>query len=503
MNSIIFRLVYLIFCPFLIFSQDYKLNYSPLRNYSPDTSIINQLNSSYKNSVNALAIQRKDVRKEVAANINQLSDYINAIQDEGRLMYKDSLSKYAQSITNNIISKNPGYFSDAYKTFVFRTSVANAASFGQRVILINLELILKLNTEEELAFIICHELSHDIKKHVINGIIKRSELLLDKDLQKEIRQAKSQDYNSSLKMEELYYKYLARTTEHSRLNELEADSLGLQLFANAGYMASTSLRTMQRLDSIDGSVFKNALQVKSIFNFKNFPFKPVWLEYEADAPWASNLDSLYRMPDSLKTHPDCKVRKERLEKILKISLPESTAEKNKSTFAFYKEMALFEKAEYLINSEQFGLAMYYCLQLQQKYPDNDYLKTSVSYCLYEIYSALVDHTFSNAVDFPDKKFSAPYNEYLKFLHNISSSSLKDITKNHFMDRVMYLDKSEYNAFAYSLVKSLETDDKNRPQLYNEFESVYNNTYYCKILQRKLKSPAIMTSEKTNKKNKKK
>ena len=149
----IFPLIFIVFFCYNIRCQNYRFNYSPLRNYSPDSTIINEINTSYKTHLNSLSIQKKDLLKEVGYAINGLSDYLNDLYNEGLLMAKDTLSNYVQRITNNIILKNPAYFNSPYKVFIYRTTVANAASFGQNVILLNLELIMKLNSEEEMAFI--------------------------------------------------------------------------------------------------------------------------------------------------------------------------------------------------------------------------------------------------------------------------------------------------------------------------------------------------------------
>lgn len=480
------------------YAQSYNRNYLPLREYAPDNVAIYEIAQSYKAELRSLNIEKKQILTEVEKSLTELGDFLKELHAQHLLMATDTLSKYVQELTNGIILKNPNYFSSGYNVFIYRTGVANAASYGQNVILINLELLIKLDNEEELAFVICHELGHDLQKHVINRIIKRSELLFDKSLQNEMKAARSQEYNSSQTMADLYYKYLARSTEHSRVNELEADSLGLKLFIRSGYTPAWALATIQRLDSIDSPTFTTPLALNTIFNFKNFPFKTVWLEFEADAPWASVMDSLYKTPDSLKTHPDCQIRRDKLAAIIKRQPPAAGTRKIERDYLAYKEMALFEKVEHLITRERYGLALYYSLQMLQKYPANDYLKTSAAYCLFEIYSALVNHSFMAVVDMPNNDYPKAYNDFLKFIHNLSGSSLREITKNYFSDHVAPLTNCEYTAFTDILIKSLDTPAENRPQLCQEFASSYKNSYYNAQLTKSLIIPRTPKNEKTKK-----
>lgn len=348
-------------------------------------------------------------------------------------------------------------------------------------------MICKLSSEAEIAFIICHEIAHDIEEHVENGIKKRYEVLYDKKNQKEIKQATDQDYNRNKSTEAVYNKILSQFGEHSRENETAADSIGIELFSRAGYSPKDGVKAIINLDSIDNPLFYSPIDFNSFFNLNGFSFDQEWLNPEkGTALWESTIE--YKTPDSLKTHPDCKYRAESLERIIKnnnlehFATPQAT-----SNYEYIKTISTFEYIEHAIKYGSYSYALYCAIELQQKFKNNNYLKCIVGNCLYEIYVAQVNHRFSENVDFPNKKFPKAYNQLLYFLHNTNSSIFKELYLSYYNQHITPLKNNEYADYIGLIING---DDKKKEAFLMDiksFETTYQKSYYQKQLTSKLNS----------------
>jgi hypothetical protein len=68
------------------------------------------------------------------------------------------------------------------------TSVSNVSTTVS-----NLGLIGKIETESQLAFIICHEIGHDLLGHVVKGIIKRLDIVQNPEFNARLKKVLQQE----------------------------------------------------------------------------------------------------------------------------------------------------------------------------------------------------------------------------------------------------------------------------------------------------------------------
>ena len=96
------------------------------------------------------------------------------------------------------------------------------------------------------------------------------------------------------------------------------------------------------LDSADYLMFEDTLDLRHYFSFDGYPFKSYWLDTENSAlQWARDT-TLYMIPESLKSHPDCDVRIQRIgelaatdsEQIIVVADEAMVMEKLKDVFQF-------------------------------------------------------------------------------------------------------------------------------------------------------------------------
>ena len=133
----------------------------------------------------------------------------------------------------SISAKNPTYGLENVHTFISRSPQVNAYATDNGNIWITLGLLARIENEAQLAFILCHEAAHFIKKHSYEKVVNASE--------------KALTGNS----DEL------QIHDYSREKELEADSLGLILFQNLGYSNQAIPQVFDLLARCQLSIQKN------------------------------------------------------------------------------------------------------------------------------------------------------------------------------------------------------------------------------------------------------
>ena len=468
-------------------AQTVSDNYTPCRKYRPSKVLLKQITDEYIATAKSFEAKRS-VKKQLDESIKNLSGYLTELDSEKLIMYTDTLSRYLNKIVRRIQDKNSLLNGKTYHVFVYRTTVPNAYNVGEGVILFNLDMISKMKNEAQIAYILCHELGHDIQGHVMEGIQKRIELYSNEEFQKELKNAMKQEYNSVKASEEVYKKFLTKYTEHSREHESAADSMGLILFANAGYSPIESVRQTLLEDSLDLPPFRETLDFSSVFNFKEYPFNKSWLDWDqSSTSLGSNIDSVYMRPDSLRTHPNCKTRANALRRIIKNrNLSENNVTSLEGNFSYFQTIARLEGVELLMKEREYGFALFTILQLLKKSPDNKYLLCAESNCLYEIYHAQLNHEFSRVMDFPDKKNPRSYNEFLMFFQNISGSSLQSIAVNYHKQYVTSIvGKDAFRGYVNVLFASMGKPKKEYPDMVKNYMKEYNDKFYETLLTEKL------------------
>lgn len=129
-----------------------------------------------------------------------------------------------------------------YTVVLLQDKVLNAAALPGGFLLVNRGLLEAMN-DDELAFILGHELSHVMLRHAANRLNVQAASTSVAELQRALG---SQDKSvAALKSDELYLMMMG----HSRQLELEADLYGLLYSVRAGYPAGAAIAAMTRLQA--------------------------------------------------------------------------------------------------------------------------------------------------------------------------------------------------------------------------------------------------------------
>lgn len=365
-------------------------------------------------------------------------NYVVKSFNEDFMMFDDPIQQKLNAVLNKIYEANPQLPREVF-VYGFRSEAPNAVSFGDGTICIMLGLLERLETEDELAFVICHELAHYYQKHSDKRFEELAKLNYDNTLKKQISAVRSSPYRQYSKLKAIFNGLGMSLTRHSRGSENEADSVGLTYFLKTSYNPLAAIRTMQILDKADKGPSQQNIDFKKHFDFKEFPFKPAWISYSKSdivyAPLTEDGDS-----DTLKTHPNCQKRIARLKRQLKVQSLDSAQLTEGVPFTSIADISAFEMINSHDHFKQYGKSLFRALLLMERFPENVYLHAKVPQSLYRIYKAQKDHQ-PPVVDLPNARADENYDRFVTFVHNLRTFELAALSYHYATTR-----KPEYYAY---------------------------------------------------------
>ncbi|MCU0321265.1 MAG: M48 family metalloprotease [Chitinophagaceae bacterium] len=226
---------------------------------------------------------------------------------EGKNFVKEpEIYNYILSIVNEIAVGNPSLMVGNHLLLIDRSSSINAYAMGGNILAVNAGLIAFANTREELAFVIAHELAHNILHHADNSMKEKAAWLTSDEYKKSLEDVLTSKYERYSKLKKVFEGYSFNRSKHSRYFESDADSLAIVLLKNSRIAFSADF--FLRLDSSDMHYklpLKNA--VKDYFTNYNLSFEDSWTQKKSKGLSSRNYSfkDTSSLQDSLKTHPEC------------------------------------------------------------------------------------------------------------------------------------------------------------------------------------------------------
>lgn len=336
-------------------------------------------------------------------------------------------NNYLQSLLDEILRKN-NIDSKEYKILLSKDSEANAFNLGEGTIVINYGLFLIIENEDELVFVISHEIGHQYLKHVKNQIENFAEVSTSKEIFERTKEIKKQKYKRNTQANSLlktikYQKYSER-----RKAEIEADSVGLTFYKKTLRNPKSAMTLLEKLDKTN--IEKDSLIIedyKSIFEVNGFKLKDKYFEVEESL--FKKYDQTVRFNiDSLKTHPDCLTRVELLKKNIKTDLNKIEVKKN--VFLEIKNQCLYQNLINLYSEKEYGFSLYETLKLYKKDKQSDFYKNLIYQNIIQLYNAKLNYTINRFVpSFDVKNNSQSLNRFITFINTLKTSDFEIILNN--------------------------------------------------------------------------
>ncbi|RYD54489.1 MAG: peptidase M48 Ste24p [Sphingobacteriales bacterium] len=253
--------------------------------------------------------KEKATQKKYKEYWEDRTDYITGAMERRCFIYEKEVQAYIDGIVTELMRANPKLIPKKPLLLIDRSSAVNAYSTGSDVLIVNLGLVTFANTREELAFVLAHELSHNMLRHSDNFMKERAEWFTSDEYKESMSSVLDSKYGRYSRLMKIYEGYTFSRSRHSRYHEGEADSLAVVMLKSSNIAFDPNF--LLRLDSVDVQ-YKQPLKqpVKNYFASYNLPFDDWWVQKKSKglSTRAYNFKDTTGIEDSLKTHPDCKLR---------------------------------------------------------------------------------------------------------------------------------------------------------------------------------------------------
>ena len=407
-----------------------RFDYMPVKDDSVQLlSVKNVIKQHYLSDSAALT---GDYKKQLVKIYRERYDYLQEMFTHNELMANATADDYLNSIANEIIKNNPLLKPLGCHFHFSKVYWPNATSHGEGTIIFNLGLFAKLNTESELAFVLCHELSHLYFDHSNKSIKQYVNTVNSDDFLQELKDIKKSKYEKNKQLDKLEKGIVFKSRRHGRIFESDADSMALVFMQNTRFNLNGALTCLGILDEIDKDTYDTEKGLPALFNSAEYPFRSSWTREEETLFGTMAVKKLSsKEEDSLKTHPDCKVRIEKLKPILArtVKTPGTDFVIGEERFRSLKQQFRFDIVEFCFNSKRLSRCLYNSMELLKTYPGNPYLVTMIGKCFNSFYDNQVAHTLNQVVDLPSPYLEKNYNTLLRFLQNIRIIEISSIGFN--------------------------------------------------------------------------
>lgn len=423
----------------------------------------------------------KSTQKEYEASWENRKERIITEIDNNSFVREEVVYDYVHNIFKELFSANKDLIKVFPQFFIDRSEVANAYAFGDHIIVVNLGIIMRSQSREELAFYLAHELAHDVLKHSDNSMRNRAELLNSDEYKESLKDILSSKYERFSKLKKVMEGYTFDRTRHSRYSESEADSLGVIIIKNS--KMAFDANCFLNLDTMDKS-YKIELSTPLKAHFESIGINANENLFNKKSKGLSSTsfkikDSLFSNEDSLKTHPDCKIRFEKNKSLSTVNFMGTAIPAPVKEAAF--QISLFG----MIVDNNLCRATYSLLQEKERNPSIKNFEQRFGDILNSlVYSTKKMNRF-NALRIQKKeKISNAYYQLQNYLEQIPESELNAICATY--NKAEIIKEAEYQKMLdfYSIILTDNiTEIKSKlPDFTKKFESTFPNSIYLEYLK---------------------
>lgn len=345
-----------------IAQQNLKENFTPLKSSGTLPDIFTQnIRNVIQSDITELNKQGDSDKMLKKVYLTQANYEIEKIVKSGNTLINDEVTNYLNKVADVVLKNNPTLRKELH-IFTLKSAVVNAYSYDKGYVFLDIGLISQAETEAQLAYILCHEISHYTKKHNINGYVN------DKKID-------NRRYNGQDREDKLIEK-----CQYSKETESEADIEGFKLFEQTNYN------------------FKQAEKAFDVLQYAHLPFELVEFQkqffenehYKLPAGYflkeVSSIRNNSNEDDTKHTHPNTAKRKQAIADLIanRSNVGKVNEVLGKEQFEYIRDLARMELCRLYLKNRDYQSALYAAYILSKKYPNNEYVAEIISKCMYAI-----------------------------------------------------------------------------------------------------------------------
>jgi beta-barrel assembly-enhancing protease len=354
-------LVQVLLISYSLIAQDFN-NYKNLKSSGQvPQKFLTSSTKKYEEEVKKLSTKEKNrLRRTKKQFFLQSSFIIDDMLLSGKVLFNDPVGIYVNKVVDEILKDDKDLRSKV-EVYIIKTNQVNAFTTNNGIIFVTLGLVAQVENESELAYILCHEITHYVKQHNLNEYVENSNIKAGR---------------GSYRGTNLDDKLLARSN-YSKKQESEADLLGLERFLKTDYDAST-LNGVFNVLEYSHLPFDDLTYKKSFIENSNLKLPPSYFLKKTKEIEASGDD------DSLATHPAVKLRREAV--MDKLKGYEAKGKKKflvgEKDFENAQKICRYEMSTIFLHYREYEAAYYNTYLLMQDDSSSLYLKKCIAKSLY-------------------------------------------------------------------------------------------------------------------------
>lgn len=411
----------------MIFSQQIILDTIDV-NYNKELESF-YIERSKKTFIELDKIANKKVKSEMKTFfLDNKNAFLKDIQN-GKFVYHKGFSKLLENNFIEIKNKNPDVNFDNIKILLKLDESINAYNVGEGIVIFNLPLLMNINDEYEVSYIICHEIAHQHLNHVFKSLQTNIEKGNSEEMIEKTRQIKKAKYNKATLATNELKNFVYSNRKFSRENEHQADSLGFVYFKKTYpeylHKATQTLEFLKYLDKEKDSLTKS--DYVNIFKNTTVDFQENWLEEDILSNYKYQKNSKTWDIDSLRTHPDIDVRVQYIKENFKIDEKE-VAQYSKMNYLNLKSETKYDEVFMLYYLKEYGKSLYKTMILLKNDKENPILKKMMYDNLSKIETYKNNYKLNKCLQTESPNFSSSYNMFLSFIRNLRKTNFNQILK---------------------------------------------------------------------------
>lgn len=433
MNTIL-RLAFLaalILCAELITAQCSHHHHSAGRNFEKELATIAAIDARYRSDVEGL---EKEFKKDFEKAYENRKKYLEAQLSNGQFLFDTPINDMLDRVFSNIVKANPDITKSDIRVMLNRSGAVNAASYGDGTIDFNLGLFTQLQNEDQLAFVMCHELAHYKRNHGNKAIARKIKKINSKNFKNKVKDIRKNDFNKYSKAEELMDDLAFTVARHSKLKEVEADRIGFEYFNNTEYDSLQAMTLLRVLDASNDDG-EQPVDIKGFFDFDGYAFNPAWLN--EDQSFHENGKQALRgraaRMANVKTHPDCE------ERIMELTDKQydSLAYVNNVVSPEMQKLRVIankEIIEFLYQRGNIGLALFNVIKMIENEHEDQYLYAMVSKCFFDLNNAQKKRVVGKILETAKPSYHPDHNRLLTMLNNLTNDDIVHLHNAFYNER---------------------------------------------------------------------
>lgn len=371
--------------------------------------------------------QEKKVFKLLKKNMEEFKTDFSKEIKEKNFHFDDRFESFLNTILNEFKDKNPEIPKNI-KILISKNASLNAYCLPDGTFVVNIGLFYWLNNEDQIAGVLAHEISHKVLDHSIKTQVNFINDELNERNKSLVTALKKQKFNKTEKAFQLFKNKLYATGEMRKKHEFEADSLGYLFLKKTKYNKLDYIETLRLIEKYDTIKPKGLSKdiYRKTFDLPNHSFKEEWLKMEDFSGYDYSLLKEKINKDSIASHPEIDARIKKLE-LLYPELKASKSNEGSENFKNLEQIAFFNIIPNLMFSEDYGAAIYICLNRIEGEKQVDLHKKQLGECFQKVYVARKEYKLNRYLDRIDpKEQSESYMQFLSFMWNLSLDDIKNI-----------------------------------------------------------------------------